>query len=246
MINLVGEGGTGNGGGEISFAKGSDDTSFPSTIIDCASSIDSEARFSFFLRNSSCHGGTSGSSFFGLGGGGLTFGFAFTFRGSSMGGCEGWEEGGGGVCGGGGGGLSSLASEVTIGVFLSGMGGGPEGAAGFGGSSATAGSSILGSKDSTPSTSAFCILFCLRISFFNSSFSASGSGGGSGFGVGLRLGLSRVAAPSMGGAVGVKEGGPGCPRRGRVGGLLRSYPSRSGEREERSVKLPLRLRTACL
>lgn len=233
----------GNGGGDRSFAVGLGDDSFSSIIMDCAISIDSTARFSFFFRSSSCHGGTSGSSFFGLGGGGLARGLLFTFGGSSVGGCEGCE-GGGGVSGGGGGGLSSLGSTVTTGVFRSGIGGGPVGGAGFGGSSTGSGSSIFGSKDSTPSTSAFCILFCLRISFFNSSFSTSGSAGGRGLGVGLRLGLSRVAA-SVGGAAGVKAGGPACPRRGRVGGLLRSYPSRSGEREVRS-KLPLRLRTACL
>ncbi len=44
----------------------------------------------------------------------------------------------------------------------------------------------------------------------------------------------------------MNAGGPAGPRRGRVGGLLRSYPSRSGELDERSVILPLLLRTACL
>ncbi len=191
--------------GETSFASGTSFCSSVSTIMDLANSIDSEARFSFFFCNSNCHGGTSGSSFFGFVGGGLARGLDFTFGismilDSSAGGCEGGGareggdacEDGGGVCGGGGGGLSSFTSELNAGVFLSGMGGGPTTAAGLGGS-LSIGSSILGSRDSTPSSSAFCIRFCLLISFFNSSFSASGSGGGRGLGVGLRLGRSRVA-----------------------------------------------------
>ena len=75
----------------------SSDTSFFSTdgcsaIIVWAATSASSALFCFLFCSSRCHGGISGSSSFGLGGGALTFGLAFgggALFGCSVGGVDG-------------------------------------------------------------------------------------------------------------------------------------------------------------
>ena len=117
------------------------------------------------------------------------------------GGCD---VGGGGCEGGGGGGGSDADTDgcvVKVAVFLSGIGGGPPpltlGFCCTGGVAVACSVTVVavasclgdssswsslglrcGSSDSTPSSSAFWILFCRRCSFFNSSLSMLGSCGG--------------------------------------------------------------------